>query len=231
MTLGFFKSETPTHNSSDKARIRSFWSTCGKFGVMLTYRFMRLTPVYLFVLGVNEIVLRYIHKWVLTVNWFHAKVTGFFFSSSVFTPTIVDHVTCEQFWWRNALYINNFYPRAQMCMLWSWYIANDTQFFVIASVILLVAIRSEIYQLKNKLRKCLWIFRSAKHLKYAGISVVVILVASWVSTFVIAMKFNYIARVQEPFALFDELYDKPWMRIGPYLIGMIIGVSNFKKLN
>lgn len=63
-------------------------------------------------------------------------------------------------------------------------------------------------------------------MKYAGISILVILVASWVSTFVVAVKFNYIARVQEPFALFDELYDKPWMRIGPYLIGMIIGVSN-----
>lgn len=31
------------------------------------------------------------------------------------------------------------------------------------------------------------------------------------------------ARIEEPFALFNELYDKPWLRIGPYLIGMMTG--------
>lgn len=43
------------------------------------------------------------------------------------------------------------------------------------------------------------------------------------------MKYNYVARVEEPFALFDELYDKPWLRIGPYLVGMITGYFLFKK--
>lgn len=33
------------------------------------------------------------------------------------------------------------------------------------------------------------------------------------------MKWEYVARVEEPFALFDQMYDKPWLRIGPYLIG------------
>lgn len=43
------------------------------------------------------------------------------------------------------------------------------------------------------------------------------------------MKYNYVARVEEPFALFDQLYDKPWLRIGPYLVGMITGYLMFKK--
>lgn len=43
------------------------------------------------------------------------------------------------------------------------------------------------------------------------------------------MKYNYVARVEEPFALFDQLYDKPWLRIGPYLVGMIVGYLLFKK--
>lgn len=54
------------------------------------------------------------------------------------------------------------------------------------------------------------------------------MLASWITTFVIAMNFNFIARVQEPFALFDQLYDKPWMRIGPYLVGMIAGYFIFR---
>lgn len=90
---------------------------------MIVYRFFRLTPAYLFVLGVNEIILRFLHSY------------------SVFSPAIIDHISCSNFWWRNALYINNFYSQTEFCMLWSWYIANDTQFFVIASVILLIAVR------------------------------------------------------------------------------------------
>lgn len=42
------------------------------------------------------------------------------------------------------------------------------------------------------------------------------------------MKFNYVARVEEPFALFDQLYDKPWSRVGPYIIGMATGYLLFK---
>lgn len=93
------------------------------FTVMLIYRFCRLTPAYMFVLGINEVIMKYLH------------------SHSVFSPNISDHVTCEKFWWRNALYINNFFPRNEFCMLWSWYMANDSQFYVLASVFLLIGVK------------------------------------------------------------------------------------------
>jgi peptidoglycan/LPS O-acetylase OafA/YrhL len=94
-----------------------------KFFMLVIYRFFRLTPAYLFVLGVNEIILRYLHSY------------------SVFSPAIIDHISCSNFWWRNALYINNFYPQTEFCMLWSWYIANDTQFYLVAAILLLIAVR------------------------------------------------------------------------------------------
>lgn len=65
-------------------------------------------------------------------------------------------------------------------------------------------------------------------MKFAGAAVGIFLVSSWIITFIIAMKYDYVIRVQEPFALFDQLYDKPWMRIGPYLIGMIAGYFLFR---
>lgn len=34
--------------------------------------------------------------------------------------------------------------------------------------------------------------------------------------------------IEEPFARYEELYDKPWVRIGPYLIGMCVGWILFK---
>jgi hypothetical protein len=29
--------------------------------------------------------------------------------------------------------------------------------------------------------------------------------------------------IEEPLGLFDELYDKPWTRMGPYVVGMCVG--------
>lgn len=43
-----------------------------------------------------------------------------------------------------------------------------------------------------------------------------------------AYQYDYHAKIEEPFALFDQLYDKPWMRIGPYLIGMFTGWLLFR---
>lgn len=94
-----------------------------KFLVMFLYRFLRLTPAYMFVLGVNEIIMRYIK------------------ANSVFSTGLTDYFTCEKYWWRNALYINNFFPQGEFCMLWTWYMANDTQFYILACVLLLIATR------------------------------------------------------------------------------------------
>lgn len=72
------------------------------------------------------------------------------------------------------------------------------------------------------------IFRGQNHLKLAAASILVIMAGSWITTFLIAMKWDYFARVEVPFALFDQLYDKPWLRVGPYLIGMLVGHFLFK---
>lgn len=93
------------------------------FLVLFSYRVVRLTPAYAFVIGLNEIALRYTH--------YH----------SVFDSAVADHVTCDLYWWRNLLYINNLYPQREMCMVWSWYMANDTQFYVVGIILLLVSVK------------------------------------------------------------------------------------------
>lgn len=153
------------------------------FLLMLFYRFIRLTPAYAFVIGLNEIALRYTHN------------------NAVFEPAIYDHITCDLFWWRNLLYINNLYPQREMCMVWSWYMANDTQFYAVGIILLLI---------------------SVKHLKFSVISLGILMVSSWATTIYISVWHQYKARIQEPFEMFDALYDKPWSRIGPYFVGMIV---------
>lgn len=34
--------------------------------------------------------------------------------------------------------------------------------------------------------------------------------------------------IDDPLALFDKIYDKPWTRLGPYFVGMAIGWFLFK---
>nr|XP_033322023.1 nose resistant to fluoxetine protein 6-like [Megalopta genalis] len=185
VTILFYRS-----SGSLKTDKESFTRTCfTKFVIMVLYRFIRLTPAYLFVLGINEIAIKQAQ------------------ARTVFSPVILDHLTCEKFWWRNALYLNSLYPRTEMCMLWSWYMANDTQFYVLGILLLLLSVR---------------------FLKVVAGLVLLLLASSWLTTFLVAYSNDYVARIQEPFALFDELYDKPWMRAGPYFVGIITGYILFK---
>nr|CAI5848202.1 unnamed protein product [Callosobruchus analis] len=194
VTLTYFRTDSKIERpKKEETTYQSLQSSTSSFLILLTYRLFRLTPAYLFVLGLNEIIMRYLH------------------SESVFSPAIIDHISCTSYWWRNILYINNFYPQKEFCMLWSWYIANDTQFYIITSFLLVIAVRGP------------------SHLKFASIACATLMLTSWITTFVIAMKFDYVVRVEEPFALFDQLYDKPWLRIGPYLVGISMGYLLFRK--
>lgn len=87
------------------------------------YRYIRLTPAYLFVIVANELAL---------------KKT---YDGSVFQPGIIDHITCDKFWYRNIFYVNNWYPFSEMCMIWSWYLANDMQFYIIGIILLIASKR------------------------------------------------------------------------------------------
>lgn len=49
-----------------------------------------------------------------------------------------EKVLCSKYWWYNVLFINNFLPMQQQCMAWTWYLASDMQFFLIAPILLLL---------------------------------------------------------------------------------------------
>ncbi|XP_071451726.1 O-acyltransferase like protein-like [Hetaerina americana] len=202
---------------------RSIKSDFLKFVGILIYRFIRLTPTYLVAIGMVEVTAR----WLM--------------DGSVFPPPTLDHELCPKYWWRNILYINTFYPVDQMCMVWSWYLADDSQFYTLGVLLLLL---------------------STRHFRIALAAGSLILVSSWFTTGII----TYIAKHspsglglatmrritdekyqhkhfkimqntwwwdrltswkencgKDPFSLFDELYDKPWTRLGPYIVGMVVG--------
>uniref|UniRef100_A0A1S4GGM9 Nose resistant-to-fluoxetine protein N-terminal domain-containing protein n=1 Tax=Anopheles gambiae TaxID=7165 RepID=A0A1S4GGM9_ANOGA len=163
-----------------------------KAGLSILYRYLRLTPVYWFTIVTNEIIL----KWT--------------YDRSVFTPGIIDHITCDRFWWRNILYVNNWFPFTEMCMIWSWYLANDMQFYVIAIVLLMISSRN---------------FRLAAGLLFLCLG------GSWLLSIYFSLHYRYTYKVADPFESFDILYDKPWQRIGPYIVGMITGYILHRRPN
>ena len=185
----------------------------GKFPFITYYlhRILRLTPTYMFVLFCF---------WFLTV---HLGRGPLFLESTGPDSSIVKN--CESYWWTNLLYINNFYPTkfTDQCMGWAWYLANDMQFFVISPLFLIL----------------LYTWYPA-----GLIAIAITLLSSFGVTGFIAGYYDYPANM-----LYDifvgikpdpnlpdvstEIYGKPYCRIGPYLIGIVLGfiLYNNYRLN
>ncbi|OWR49275.1 hypothetical protein KGM_215307 [Danaus plexippus plexippus] len=156
---------------------------------LIGYRFARLTAPYLFMLGVVEV----------TMKWFAYN--------AVFEPPAHDHETCPSYWWRNVLYINTLFPVEQMCMLWSWYLSDDTQFYAVSAVLLILA---------------------TSHFKLSAILTSVFFVSSLFTTGYVSYSSQHVPNGEDPFTQFDKIYDKPWTRLGPYLVGIATGWILFK---
>ncbi|XP_071511439.1 nose resistant to fluoxetine protein 6-like [Diadema antillarum] len=125
--------------------------------------------------------------------------------------------SCVKYWWTNILYINNFYPRMFMneCIGWVWYLANDMQFFVISPLIILP----------------LYYFPPL------GLSLIgFLLFASFGVTGALTGIYKFpaggtqIPGYDKPTMDFSSvIYSKPYCRIPPYLVGMLLGFLMYRQ--
>ncbi|KAI4474738.1 hypothetical protein M0804_014695 [Polistes exclamans] len=120
--------------------------------------------------------------------------------TSIFYITERSHENCPKYWWRNILYIHNLFSLQDMCMSWSWYLANDMQYFVIVNLLL---------------------FLSSKYFKVAANLLGLLFISSIILSGYISHVNNYIPRLDKQYNIFEPLYFRPWVRIGPYLVGVI----------
>lgn len=95
-------------------------------------------------------------------------------------------------------------------MVWSWYISLEVQFFVIASILMLL---------------------SKNHPKYTLTLCAAFFISSVLTTMLIRMEIKpkTVLTYEDQLAIFNGLYDQPWIRIGPYLLGMSFGYILYKK--
>lgn len=111
-------------------------------------------------------------------------------------------LVCQNNWWRNVLYVQNFFQVTEMCLNWTWSLACEMQFFLLVSALLFVYVRHPVAA------------RRAFVTLYATFTVV-LAVISW------RLKFTPAYDVLHD--LGTELYTSPWVRVLPYLSGVASG--------
>ena len=85
------------------------------WGTIYIRRFLRLLPTYIF---------------AIFALW---AFTAYLNNGPIWYDIIKAHEDCADYWWTNLLFINNFIPSddGNSCLVGSWYLANDIQFFII----------------------------------------------------------------------------------------------------
>ncbi|GFR23672.1 nose resistant to fluoxetine protein 6, partial [Trichonephila clavata] len=166
------------------------------------HRYIRLTPVYMMFLAFYTTLMAYLGSGPL---WNYKETDP----------------NCQAYWWWNLLYFNNFLTAANQCIPWSWYLANDMQFYVISPLLMVSLMRWPVvgYSLMGV---------------FFGIT--------FISNFFFTYVFNYpigLTNVVKQFENFKEFaviwthrFDtntKPYIRMDPYLVGIALAYYLFKR--
>ncbi|XP_055637440.1 nose resistant to fluoxetine protein 6-like isoform X2 [Toxorhynchites rutilus septentrionalis] len=165
------------------------------FAALYVFRYIRLTPAYVAVMA-------------LYATWLPQLGSGPLWNQRM----LLEQSRCQASWWRNVLYINNYIGTDQLCMFQSWYLAADTQLFVLAPIVLYP----------------MWkLGRRAALLLVSAVVVVSVVIPFWVT---------YSGRLDPSLMIFtDEVVDlqanqffanvyvKTHMRATAYVVGLLVG--------
>ncbi|XP_018790693.1 PREDICTED: nose resistant to fluoxetine protein 6-like [Bactrocera latifrons] len=121
------------------------------------------------------------------------------------------YANCEQYWWRSALFIQNFFKHDDLCLFWTWSSACDMQFYIFSTILLFIYVKHP---------------RAGKALTLATV------VANLIYSSYIGITMNYMYSFETTVALFTELYMNSLSRVLAYVIGGLAGwffVQNQKR--
>ncbi|XP_074618174.1 nose resistant to fluoxetine protein 6-like isoform X2 [Acropora palmata] len=160
------------------------------------HRFWRLTPSYMFTILFYSNLYAFLGEGPM---WFRNQ----------------NSTLCEKYWWTNLLYINNFYPTSldDECLDWSWYLANDMQFYIISPLILFL-----VYRFKWK-----GLLVSVGGLLGISFIVTAVVIDHYDLSVVLFGMGGAVKKADPKDNFSDLLYTKPYCRIAPYLVGMVLG--------
>lgn len=182
-------------------------------GLYLLHRFIKITPPYMFVI------------------LFYENITPYMASGPIgpMRRSTGDGDACSKYWWTNLFYINNFYPKYdEQCMYWSWFLANDMQFYIVAPAILYAFYRYDRRYMNTKYRYYgVFLLTFGGCLISVSIRMILISVENLPGAVVGLLKENSPYNGKDRL---DYLFSKPWARINPYLIGLLLGYVLSRKM-
>ncbi|EDV38987.1 uncharacterized protein Dana_GF25080, isoform B [Drosophila ananassae] len=150
------------------------------FGKLLFHRYLRLGPLYLVVMATVDLVYAYIGD----VSVYHINER-------------FDEM-CSRHWWRNLLFIQNLFDHRDMCANWSWSLACEMQFFILANALL---------------------FLYVKYPKVAKSIVASLFMATIAWSYSIGISIKFQLSFDAAFATGTEIYTSPFVRVLPYILG------------
>ncbi|XP_017124372.1 nose resistant to fluoxetine protein 6 [Drosophila elegans] len=181
---GFLQTYNFLRNAQQLEAVRrnGLWGNMKLFGKLLFHRYLRLGPLYLVVMGSVDLAFAYIGD----VSVFHINER-------------FDEL-CPQHWWRNLLFIQNLFDHREMCANWSWSLACDMQFFLLANIVLFIYARHP---------------KVGKVLTISGLLATI----TWSYGIGITNKFEF--SFDSTYATGTQIYTSPFVRVLPYIVGAI----------
>ena len=176
----------------------------GRFPFLTYYlhRYLRLTPTYAFVM---------FFIWLLMMH----LADGPMYPAKAWQESSI-YQNCEKYWWTNLFYINNIYPWRMNdgCIYWTWYLANDMQFYVFSPLIII-----PLY----------FLFPLGLAISAVVIFVCFVLTGTLAGIYdhqanqLSGFAYHYQTNTSEDLTYDNLLYVKPWHRVAPYIIGLVLG--------
>ena len=131
--------------------------------------------------------------------------------------TQASYEACDEYWWTIMVFISNMVPWTigEECFWWLWYMANDMQFFWITPPLIYLYIKN----------------RRAGHLVF-----IFLVILSIIANILVTVKYELgISNNDGPSAkgvfYADEIYIKPWTRVGVYAFGVLTGIFHWESKN
>ncbi|XP_067914249.1 O-acyltransferase like protein [Heterodontus francisci] len=116
---------------------------------------------------------------------------------------------CRRSWWTNLLFLNNFILLDQHCLGWTWYLANDFQFYITTPLFIFLLHRNRLLMIA-----------------LAGFLLLACFIAtaliSWFFKLPIGLHFDTRLLTQGAYNI--QYYTKPYCRYGPFLLGIMLGI-------
>eukprot|EP00095_Tigriopus_kingsejongensis_P002500 maker-scaffold64_size435223-snap-gene-2.28 protein:Tk02500 transcript:maker-scaffold64_size435223-snap-gene-2.28-mRNA-1 annotation:"hypothetical protein DAPPUDRAFT_60562" len=168
--------------------------THGRLNVPLFYlhRYLRLTGVYAMLVFFMATIYRYLE--LGPTSFVNAEVT-----------------MCQDTWYRNLFYFNNFQGSDGYCLGHTWYLASDFQFFLVSPLVMI-----PMWWIQRKWNRSFWtlVYPLVWLIVFTFVIVGLTIANDWpLSSAVAVLDTDYS----------EHGYVTPWCRCQPYIVGIMLG--------